>query len=223
MDCKKTLLIFHVVLLAAFMDIVLGNCTSLRSGSGNHTNVTDESLVQIEPVAQKMVSVPWDTTSEHGTMVFVSLEGGCWLFVSDCGDTVEPRNGPPWMYYHDIEGTMTAVHRHDWGSICDMSGVEDVIWFTPDPFRAHGTMHLVGAEWNCWQFEADDGRLYEPIDGPEGMYVEGVTGTMTAYPRREMGSTCQAGEIVEVLDFESDCEAGQGEYGRLYSRGRCKR
>jgi hypothetical protein len=74
-----------------------------------------------------------------------------------------------------------------------------------DVIEIHGTMVYADLEGGCWSFVSDSGISYSPLQGPEEMYIEGQTGTMTAVHSNQGYGICMwGGEPVEVLEFRSD-------------------
>jgi len=76
----------------------------------------------------------------------------------------------------------------------------------PGETTIHGVMRYLEIEGGCWQFQADYGTTYEPFGGDETLYLDGVSYTITGFPRPELESFCMVGTGFEVLDFEIDQE-----------------
>ncbi len=138
----------------------------------------------------------------HGTMQFVDVEGGCWQFVADGGTHYEPILGPPSMYCEGATGTLVGCTRPDLASTCQVGLIVEVSDFIEDTFTVHGTMHFVDVEGGCWQFVSDGGFPYEPIGGPPELYQDGACGALTGYTPCNVGSFCQVGQVVQVVEFD---------------------
>jgi hypothetical protein len=152
---------------------------------------------------------PGKEIDAHGIVHFIDVEGGCWQFEDDAGRVYQPTGGPYYMYCDGIEGNLQGCLRPDLVSICQVGTIVEVLEFAPDPFAVHGTVRFIDVEGGCWQFLADDGTPYEPVDGPAEMFVDGQTGVMTAFELCGLASFCQVGQLVQVLSFRSDgaCDA----------------
>ena len=142
--------------------------------------------------------------SVHGVMHFVPVEGGCWQFEDDAGNSYEPILGPASLYCDEIAGTLTACLRLDLVSTCQVGTIVEVLAFTPDDiFTVHGTMHFIDVEVGCWQLLSDGGVPYEPVGGPPGMYQDGLSGVMTAFDPCGLSTSCLVGQLVQVVDFQA--------------------
>jgi hypothetical protein len=140
----------------------------------------------------------------HGVMHFVPVEGGCWQFEDDAGNFFEPILGPPSLYCDGIAGTLTACLRPDLVSTCQVGTIVEVLDFTRDDiFTVHGTMHFIDVEVGCWQLLSNEGVPYEPVGGPPEMYQDGLSGVMTGFDPCGLSSSCQVGQLVQVVDFQT--------------------
>lgn len=63
-----------------------------------------------------------------------------------------------------------------------------------------GTMRFLDIEGGCWQFVADDGKTYELVGRAiQSILEDGLKVSIEIRPAGSLGSTCMAGEVVEVV------------------------
>ena len=68
---------------------------------------------------------------------------------------------------------------------------------TPE-IDAEGVVRFIDVEGGCWGLEAD-GVVYEPVNLPESMRVDGLVVIFEAEELEDRASICQVGPIVELL------------------------
>ena len=68
---------------------------------------------------------------------------------------------------------------------------------TPD-LDTDGIVRFVDVEGGCWGIESD-GELYEPIDLPEAMQIDGLVVVFAAEILENRGSFCQIGPVIDLL------------------------
>lgn len=74
----------------------------------------------------------------------------------------------------------------------------------PDEITVTGTVNKVEVGVNCWRFAGEDGTGYElRVDqAPDGVLVDGKHQTLVLKLRADLMSSCQVGQIVDVLRVE---------------------
>ncbi|MGE0158639.1 MAG: hypothetical protein AB7T31_04455 [Gemmatimonadales bacterium] len=73
---------------------------------------------------------------------------------------------------------------------------------TPDLDQV-GTVQFVGIEGGCWVIATAE-RIYEPINLPAELHVDGLGVTFEATERDDLASTCMVGQIIEILRIQPD-------------------
>jgi hypothetical protein len=68
---------------------------------------------------------------------------------------------------------------------------------TPD-LDGEGVIRFFDIEGGCWGIESG-GQIYEPIDLPEAMRVDGLVVVFTAEILEDRLSICQIGPVVDLL------------------------
>jgi hypothetical protein len=73
-----------------------------------------------------------------------------------------------------------------------------------DEIRVTGTVKLSAVGVNCWQLVGKDSKSYELRVGqaPEDLLEDGKSVTLVLKPRIDLMSTCQVGQIVDVVRAE---------------------
>jgi len=72
----------------------------------------------------------------------------------------------------------------------------------PGSFTIDGTMEFINLETGCWVVRTADGRRYEPAgEDLNILWREGLTVSLRVRPMPDVRSTCQTGEIVEVIQI----------------------
>jgi hypothetical protein len=66
---------------------------------------------------------------------------------------------------------------------------------------ANGVVEFVGVEGGCWSIRSGN-EVYEPIDLPEGMKIEGLAVEFEGEVRSDLSSTCQIGPMIELEKIE---------------------
>ncbi len=68
---------------------------------------------------------------------------------------------------------------------------------TPD-LDAEGTVRFVNVEGGCWGIESG-GTMYEPVNLPESMRIDGLAVVYEAERTTDLASICQIGPIIRLL------------------------
>ena len=68
---------------------------------------------------------------------------------------------------------------------------------TPD-LDTDGIVRFFDIEGGCWGIESE-GEIYEPIDLPEAMQIDGLVVVFEADVLEDRGSFCQIGPIIDLL------------------------
>lgn len=68
----------------------------------------------------------------------------------------------------------------------------------PDPLELVATVEFVAVEGGCWRLVTDNGVGYEPVNLPESFRADGLRVDVTVRPRKDLGSICQVGQIVDI-------------------------
>lgn len=68
---------------------------------------------------------------------------------------------------------------------------------TPD-IDAEGTVRFVDVEGGCWGIETD-GEMFEPIDLPAAMRIDGLDVVYAALELADRASICQIGPVIDLL------------------------
>lgn len=68
---------------------------------------------------------------------------------------------------------------------------------TPD-LDAEGTVRFANVEGGCWGIESG-GTVYEPINLPESMRIDGLAVVYEAERTTDLASVCQIGPIIRLL------------------------
>jgi hypothetical protein len=73
-----------------------------------------------------------------------------------------------------------------------------------DEIRVEGTVKASQVGAGCWQFVGTDGTSYELRRGqaPTTLFVDGTHATLVLRRRADLMSTCQVGQIVDVVRVE---------------------
>lgn len=73
-----------------------------------------------------------------------------------------------------------------------------------DEIRVQGKVKASQVGVGCWQFVGDDGNNYELRKGqaPTTLFVDGTRATLVLRRRADLMSTCQVGQIVDVVRVE---------------------
>ncbi|MCI0528782.1 MAG: hypothetical protein L0Y56_15190, partial [Nitrospira sp.] len=75
-------------------------------------------------------AIPYIVTRFYtGTMHHLGIEGGCWKFVTEDGESFEPRGGDPDLYQDGLKVTIFGFPRTGFASICQIGRVLRVIDF----------------------------------------------------------------------------------------------
>ena len=74
-----------------------------------------------------------------------------------------------------------------------------------DEIQVTGTVRQTGIEGGCWFLEADDSTRYElrPKQAPDSLLVDGARAVVVLKKRIDLMSTCQVGQIVDVVRVDS--------------------
>ncbi len=72
-----------------------------------------------------------------------------------------------------------------------------------DTITVVGSVEFIQIEGGCWAILDVDQTRYEPINLPEEFRKDGLAVRAVLVPREDLVSTCQIGEIVEILTIES--------------------
>jgi len=68
---------------------------------------------------------------------------------------------------------------------------------TPD-LDTEGIVRFIDVEGGCWGIESD-GTIYEPIDLPEAMRIDGLVVVYEAEVLLDRASICQIGPVIDLL------------------------
>ena len=73
-----------------------------------------------------------------------------------------------------------------------------------DEMRVTGTVELTQVGVGCWRLAGTDDKNYElrKDQVPSGLLVEGRKVTLVVKPRTDLMSSCQVGQIVDVVRSE---------------------
>lgn len=74
-----------------------------------------------------------------------------------------------------------------------------------DEFRVEGTVRKAEVGVNCWRLEGKDGASYElrPEQAPAELFADEKAVTLVLKKRADLVSSCQVGQIVDVVRVES--------------------
>jgi len=74
-----------------------------------------------------------------------------------------------------------------------------------DEILVTGTVRQTGIEGGCWFLEGGDGTRYElrPKQAPDSLLVDGARAVVVVKKRIDLMSTCQVGQIVDVVRVDS--------------------
>ena len=73
-----------------------------------------------------------------------------------------------------------------------------------DAVRVTGVVHFYSLEGGFWAVRADDGVIYDPLNGlPAAFQREGLRVTMVVRVRKDVGGIHMVGPIVEILQIEA--------------------
>jgi hypothetical protein len=70
-----------------------------------------------------------------------------------------------------------------------------------DTFEIEGAVRFIDVEGGCWLITATDGESYEPINLPREFREDGLLVEACLKRRRDLGSFCMVGEIVEIISI----------------------
>jgi hypothetical protein len=73
------------------------------------------------------------TRSYTGTMHHLDIEGGCWRFVTEDGESFEPRGGDSDLYQDSLKVTILGFVRPGLATICQVGPVLQVVNFKLEP------------------------------------------------------------------------------------------
>jgi hypothetical protein len=73
------------------------------------------------------------TRSYTGTMHHLNIEGGCWKFVTEDGESFEPRGDPPDLYQDGLRVTLLGFPRPGLVTLCQVGPVMKVVNFKIQP------------------------------------------------------------------------------------------
>lgn len=68
----------------------------------------------------------------------------------------------------------------------------------PDLAQLEATVEFVSVEGGCWRLVTDQGIGYEPVNLPESFRSDGLQVDVTVRLRKDLGSICQVGQIVDI-------------------------
>lgn len=71
----------------------------------------------------------------------------------------------------------------------------------PDPIEIVATVEFQAVEGGCWSLLASDGARYEPLELSEPFQVHGLEVEATVRRRPDVGTVCQVGQVVEVVQI----------------------
>jgi hypothetical protein len=69
----------------------------------------------------------------------------------------------------------------------------------PEAFLVNATVEFLQVEGGCWALRLDQRTRYQPLKLEERYRVDGLEVRAAVKFRRDMGSFCMIGEIVEIL------------------------
>jgi hypothetical protein len=72
-----------------------------------------------------------------------------------------------------------------------------------DTVDLQGTVVKKDLEGGFFAIESDDGRVYDPINLPDRFKKHGLRVNVTAKLRDDMGSIHMVGDIIEIIDIET--------------------
>ena len=89
-------------------------------------------------------------------------------------------------------------------SICMMAVLScaspsDPVISDPEAFFIDATVEFVRVEGGCWALHLDDGTRYQPVDLHDRFRTDGLDVRAAVKFRRDLGSYCMIGEMVEIL------------------------
>ena len=73
----------------------------------------------------------------------------------------------------------------------------------PDAVEIVATVEFHAVEGGCWSLLATDGTRYEPLTLAEPFRVRGLEVEATVRRRTDVGTVCQVGKVVEVVEIRS--------------------
>jgi hypothetical protein len=83
--------------------------------------------------------------------------------------------------------------------------------------KLHGTVHMVQTPdgGTCWKFTSSKGNDYElqPAQVPQSLLVDGATAVLLAKARKDAGSFCKVGTVVDVVSADSIASGSGGTTG----------
>ena len=83
-------------------------------------------------------------------------------------------------------------------------GASDVSASDPGGLQVTGIVHRSAVEGGCWRFETSDGKSYElrASQAPTDLLVDGKRATLVLRLRPDLLSTCQVGQVADVVRVE---------------------
>ena len=76
---------------------------------------------------------------------------------------------------------------------------EDPMIMDPEAFVTNATVEFLSLEGGCWALRLDERTRYQPINLQERYRIDGLAVRAAVKFRRDMGSYCMIGEMVEIL------------------------